>query len=69
MADTISVNIKKSIYKKLEAGAEESGFNSIDEYLEFVLNEILSDDEKEETKQPKQDEEKVKARLKALGYM
>ncbi len=61
------VRISRDIYEKAKKYVEEQGgFSSVDELVEFLLQEAIgytSGDEGGE------DEEKVKERLKALGYI
>ena len=49
----------------LLAGTE---FQSVDEYANFVLEEVLKEEESE-TSLSKEDEKEVKRRLKGLGYL
>ena len=72
MAKTIS--IPDEIYEKMEKRAKESDFKTADEYVEYVLKQIIErlEEEKEEPEEEAysdEDEEKVKERLKALGYL
>lgn len=64
-----SVSISESLYNKIEDRCEGTGFESIDEYVEFVLKEVVEEEEEEEEEFSEEDEEKVKERLRALGYM
>ena len=63
------IPIPTSLYKKIEEKIEGSGLAAVVNYVTSVLNESLS--RKQETKEAfsKEDEEKVKDRLKALGYI
>lgn len=63
------VSIPDSLYEKVKDRCEGTGFNSVDEYVEFVLREVVEEEEPEEEEFSKEDEEKVKERLRALGYM
>jgi len=48
-----------------ESGGE---FKTIEEYIEFVLTEILKEDEPEQAYTPEEEEE-IKERLRRLGYI
>ncbi len=65
----MTISISKEVYDKiLKYIQTHGGFNSVEEFIEFVINEVLS----EETAGPaysKEDEEKIKERLRALGYL
>lgn len=56
---------------KIEARLEETGFESVDNYVTFVLEEVIKEVEDEEPEEvfSEEDEEKVKGRLRALGYL
>jgi len=60
----MKVEIKNDLVEKIKEKIEGTGFKDIDEYIDFVLRDILSEEEFNE-----EDEEKVKQRLRALGYM
>lgn len=64
-----NISIPTSLYKKIEEKIKDSEFTSVSSYVTKVLRESLA--KEEETQQPlsKEDEEKVKERLKALGYI
>ena len=63
-----NINIKDTIYNKLDERVKESNeFNTVDEYSEYILNRVL---EKMGGKTEVSKEEKIiKERLKKLGYI
>jgi hypothetical protein len=65
------VNIPEEIYKKIEDRLEEFGFDTVDEYVAFVLEEVLKDDNGSEEEQvfSEEEEEMIKKRLRDLGYL
>jgi Arc/MetJ-type ribon-helix-helix transcriptional regulator len=63
-----TVNISAELYDKIKARIGSSGFSSVDEYVAFVLEQVIQGDEPE-TKMSEADEAEVKKRLKALGYL
>ncbi len=67
--EKVTISISKEVYDKiLKYIQTHGGFNSVEEFIEFVINEVLS----EETTGPaysKEDEEKIRERLRALGYL
>ena len=68
--DKVPVYISKSLYDKAKKYIEEQGgFSSVEELVEFVLNEVLAEEEQPEQVFSKEEEEKVKERLRALGYL
>ncbi len=69
MCERVPVYISRELYEKIKKFIEaQGGFSSIEEFVEFVLNEVLTE-ETPSTTLSKEDEEKIKERLKALGYI
>ncbi len=63
------VSIPTSLYKKIEGMVKGSKITSVSSYVAKVLRESLSKEEATQEALTKEDEEKVKKRLKALGYI
>ncbi len=65
-----NVPIPAGLYDEIDQRVKDTEFNSVEEYVTFVLEEVLKDDEdEEEIVFSQEDEEEVKKRLKALGYL
>ena len=64
-----NVAIPTSLFKKLEEHIKGTEFRSVASYAAKVLRESLSTAEPEAEVFSKDEEEKVKERLKALGYI
>lgn len=68
-----SVSIPVPLFRKVEERISGTGFTSVSSYVTYVLREIIAEEEREEDDhdQPfsKEDEERVKDRLRALGYI
>ena len=67
--ETKSISVPADIYDKLEERVKATEFGSVDDYVLFILEEVLKDEEEEEQAYSEADEAEVKKRLKALGYM
>ena len=67
--DVMTVSIPASLYKKIEETIKGTGDASVSDYVAKVLREKLSQEEKKGEAFSQEDEEKVKERLKALGYI
>ena len=68
MVEKVTVQISKELYEKATKFVEKNPeFDSVESLVEFVLNELLT--EEEETALTPEEEEKVKERLKSLGYL
>ena len=65
-----TVSIPTPLADKIKKRIEGTGFTSLSSYVTYVLREVISNME-EETDEAfsKEDEEKVKERLRALGYL
>ena len=63
------VFLSNSLYDRIEERVRETGFSSVDDYVTFVLEEVLKEEGVEETAFSKEEEEEVKKRLRALGYL
>jgi len=65
-----SVSIPTSLAEKIEKRIKGTEFSSISAYITFVLEEVVSDEEKENSEElSKEDDERIKARLRSLGYL
>ncbi len=67
--DKKAVYLSADVYQKIQERAEATGFGSVDEYVSFVMEEVLKDEGEEEVVFTKEEEEEVKKRLRALGYL
>jgi len=69
--DYVTVKIPKRLYEIIKKRVEESQgeFKDAQEYIEFVLDEIVKEDEEKETTYTPEEEEMIKKRLKKLGYL
>ncbi len=68
--EKVAVYIPKGLYERIKKAVEESGgeFKSVEEYVAFVLEEVLREEEEEPAFTPEEEEE-IKRRLRALGYL
>ena len=66
-----SIKIPKDLYRKLKKRIRDTEFTSVSEYAGYILSEVLEnlDEDVKDEKISEADEEKVKERLKALGYL
>jgi Arc/MetJ-type ribon-helix-helix transcriptional regulator len=65
-----TVTLFPELYARIEERVKSTGFSSVDEYVAFVLEEVLRDDEEEHSAAfSEEEEEEVKARLRSLGYL
>ena len=64
-----TVSLPEELCKKIETRIRDTEFDSVEEYVLFVLEEVIKDEREEEVPVGEEDEEEVKKRLKALGYL
>jgi len=65
-----SVLIPASLAEKIEKRIQGTEFSSISSYITYVLKEVVSDAESEDGEElSKDDDERIKARLRSLGYL
>jgi len=69
--DKIRIDISKDLYEKIvqRVKMSQDEFKSVEEYIHFVLTEVVKDDEQPQSAYTKEEEEEIKNRLKSLGYI
>jgi metal-responsive CopG/Arc/MetJ family transcriptional regulator len=66
----VTIKIPKPLYDNLSEIIEGSGFNSVTEFIVYVLRDLLSSRTIQKTPTLSKNEiEMVKKRLKSLGYL
>jgi Arc/MetJ-type ribon-helix-helix transcriptional regulator len=70
-SEKIPIYISKNLYEKVKERVEQSQgeFKSVEEYVEFVLSEIVKEEEEEKEVYTPEEEEEIKKRLRSLGYL
>jgi len=65
-----TISIPAPLAEKIKKRIQGTGFHSLSSYVTYVLREVIAGTEEEsEEVFSKEDEEKVKERLRALGYL
>jgi len=69
LPEKISVKISKDLFDMIKKQVKMSGgaFISVEEYIEFILLEVIKEEKKVRALTP-EEEEKIKERLRKLGY-
>ena len=62
------VPLPEELYQRVEVFVQGSEFKSVPDFVAFVLREVLEEHSSEEAFSP-EEEEQVKQRLRALGYL
>lgn len=64
-----TVSIPTPLFQKVAERIEGTGFTSVSSYVAYVLREVITEEPDEEQPFSKEDEERIKDRLRALGYL
>jgi Arc/MetJ-type ribon-helix-helix transcriptional regulator len=65
-----SVSIPAPLFDKIKSRIEGTGFTSVSSYVVYVLREVMAEDVVDEKEAfSREDEERVKERLRSLGYL
>ena len=66
-----TVSIPTSLFNRIKKLIEGTGFTSVSDYVTYVLREVVAMHEKEKFSEPftKEDVERIKEKLRALGYL
>ncbi len=67
-----TVSIPKPLAQKVKERMKGTGFSSVSSYVTYVLRQVISsieEDERNKRAFTKEEEEKVKQRLRDLGYI
>lgn len=68
--EKVTIKIPKPLYENLSEIIEGSGFNSVTEFVVYILRDLISSRSiKTEPSLSKKEIEMVKKRLKSLGYL
>lgn len=64
-----TISIPMPLANKIKKRIEGTGFTSLSSYVTYVLREVLSSDEEKDEVFSKDDEKRVKNKLRSLGYL
>jgi len=63
-----AVFLSADLYSRIEQRAKDTNFGSVEDYVTFVLEEVLKEED-DEAVFSEEEEEEVKKRLRDLGYL
>ena len=66
--DKVSLKIPRPLYDKIKTVIEESGFSSVNEFVVYVLRDLLSAKTLDTKELSAEEIEAIRQRLKSLGY-
>jgi len=64
-----TISIPVPLYEKVKKMIEGTGFSSVSDYVTYVLRELVASYEESRLDFTREDEERIKRRLRALGYL
>ena len=67
--DKVTLKIPRPIYEKLKTVIDGSGFSSVNEFVVYVLRDLVSSGLDEKDEFSKKEVDAVRQRLKNLGYL
>ena len=70
MSDRVTLKIPRRIYDRLQAVIEDSGYRSVNEFVVYVLRELLAERTREDVSPlTVREVELIRQRLRNLGYL
>ncbi|MEN3044232.1 MAG: CopG family transcriptional regulator [Candidatus Hydrothermales bacterium] len=69
MKDKVTIKIPRPLYHKLKKIIEGTGFSSVNEFIVYVLRDLASAKEEYQEDFTKEEINKIKEKLKKLGYL
>ena len=64
-----TIEISETLYESLKQSSDDAGFESIEEFVNFVLEEVIRRGVREESKLTNDEQKEIDKSLKALGYI
>jgi len=64
-----TVSLPQPLFEKLDELIEGTGFGTVSAFVTYVMRQIVSDDTGKGEPFDREEEERIKKRLKSLGYL
>ncbi|MBD3287327.1 CopG family transcriptional regulator [candidate division KSB1 bacterium] len=65
----VTIKIPRPLYNRIKKIVEGSGFNSVTDFIVYVLRDIVSSKQAEDEQLTKEELTAIRKRLKSLGYL
>ena len=65
----VTIKIPRPLYNRIKKIVEGSGFNSVTDFIVYVLRDIVSSQQAEDEQLTKEELLAIRKRLKSLGYL
>ena len=66
---TVKIGIPESLFARVKEQMKTTRFQSVEEYIVHLLREALPEKKGDEQPYTKEEEERIKERLRSLGYL
>ena len=66
--DKVTLKIPRPLYLRIKAVIEDSGFGSVNEFVVYILRDLMSTGLEDKSELSKDETEAIIKRLKILGY-
>jgi len=66
--DKVTLKIPRPLYLRMKQVIQGSGFSSVNEFVVYILRDLMSTDLEEKRELTKSETDAIKKRLKNLGY-
>jgi Arc/MetJ-type ribon-helix-helix transcriptional regulator len=66
--EKVTLKIPRPLYDKIKTVIDGSGFSSVNEFVVYVLRDLMSKDISKPESSPQSETEAIRQRLKNLGY-
>lgn len=67
--DRVTLKIPRPLYERTKVVIKGSGFSSVNEFVVYVLRDLLSSPEKDKRELSVKEIEAIREKLKTLGYL
>jgi len=67
--EKVTIKIPRPLYNKLKIILEGSGYNSVTDFVVYVLRDLVASSKPPEESMSKSDLDAIKQRLRNLGYL
>ncbi|MCK4272658.1 CopG family transcriptional regulator [bacterium] len=68
-SDRVTIKIPRQLYNKLRKIIDESGFSSVNEFIVYILRDLVALQRENEDSLTPEEVRLLKERLKKLGYL
>ncbi len=67
--DKVTIKIPRPLYEKLKVILEGSGYNSVTDFIVFVLRDLVATSMRTHERMSEKEVDEIKQRLRDMGYL